>query len=83
LKRSSRRLIWLNPLLGSPEYEPLTRGIQAALPYIDDSLPVHSLASLSDLAEHLASLSGRRRNRGRLGAPASSPAGPAASRRRA
>jgi uncharacterized protein with von Willebrand factor type A (vWA) domain len=63
LQRSSRRLIWLNPLLGAPDYEPLTRGIQAALPYIDDFLPVHSLASLSDLAEHLASLSERRTER--------------------
>jgi uncharacterized protein len=63
LQRSSRRLIWLNPLLGAPDYEPLTRGIQAALPYIDDFLPVHSLASLSDLAEHLASLSERGRGR--------------------
>lgn len=59
LQRSSRRLIWLNPLLGSPNYEPLTRGIQAALPYIDDFLPVHSLASLSDLAEHLGRLTPR------------------------
>ena len=63
LQRNSRRLIWLNPLLGSPEYEPLTRGIQAALPYIDDFLPVHNLASLEDLAEHLAHLSERRPER--------------------
>ena len=54
LQRSCHRLIWLNPLLGSPQYEPLTRGMQAALPYIDDFLPVHNLASLEDLAEHLA-----------------------------
>jgi uncharacterized protein len=60
LQRSSRRLIWLNPLLGSPEYEPLTRGIQTALPYIDDFMPVHNLASLEDLAEHLGGLSERR-----------------------
>ena len=32
LQRSCYRLIWLNPLLGSPRYEPLTRGMQAALP---------------------------------------------------
>jgi uncharacterized protein with von Willebrand factor type A (vWA) domain len=57
LQRSCHRLIWLNPLLGSPNYEPLTRGIRTALPYIDDFLPVHNLASLEDLAEHLASLS--------------------------
>ena len=47
------RLIWLNPLLGSEQYEPLTRGMQSALPYIDDFLPVHNLASLEDLAQHL------------------------------
>jgi uncharacterized protein len=61
LQRTCYRLIWLNPLLGSPTYEPLTRGIQAALPYIDDFLPVHNLASLEDLAEHLAGLDQRRR----------------------
>lgn len=61
LQRSCYRLIWLNPLLGSAEYEPLTRGMQAALPYVDDFLPVHNLASLEDLAEHLAALDDKRR----------------------
>lgn len=56
LQRSSYRLIWLNPLLGSPRYQPLTRGMQAALPYIDDFLPVHNLESLELLADHLSSL---------------------------
>jgi uncharacterized protein with von Willebrand factor type A (vWA) domain len=56
LKRNCHRLIWLNPLLGAPDYEPLTRGIQAALPNIDHFLPVHNLASLEDLANRLASL---------------------------
>jgi uncharacterized protein with von Willebrand factor type A (vWA) domain len=56
LKRNCHRLIWLNPLLGSQDYEPLTRGIQAALPYIDDFLPVHNLASLEGLANLLANL---------------------------
>ncbi len=54
LQRSCYRLIWLNPLLGSDQYEPLTRGMQTALPYIDNFLPVHNLASLEDLADHLA-----------------------------
>jgi len=58
LKRSCQRVIWLNPLLGASDYEPLTRGIQAALPYIDDFLPVHNLASLEDLANRLTSLDG-------------------------
>ena len=56
LKRNCHRLIWLNPLLGAPDYEPLTRGIQAALPHIHDFLPVHNLASLEDLAIRLANL---------------------------
>ena len=56
LKRNCHRLIWLNPLLGAPDYEPLTRGIQAALPHIHDFLPVHNLASLEDLANRLADL---------------------------
>ena len=56
LQRNSHRLIWLNPLLGAPDYEPLTRGIQAALPHIHDFLPVHNLASLEDLASRLSDL---------------------------
>ena len=60
LQRSCHRLIWLNPLLGSPDYEPLTKGMQAALPYIDDFLPVHNLASLEDLAVQLIQMEKRR-----------------------
>ena len=66
LQRSSHRLIWLNPLLGAPDYEPATRGMQAALPYIDDLLPVHNLASLVDLGHHLSTLSPRRGARRQL-----------------
>lgn len=57
LQRSCYRLIWLNPLLGSSSYEPLTRGMQAALPYVDDFLPVNNLNSLEALARHLNNLS--------------------------
>ena len=60
LRRTCHRLVWLNPLLGSDEYEPLTRGMQAALPHIDDFMPVHNLASLEDLAAHLVKLNDRR-----------------------
>ena len=60
LQRSCHRLVWLNPLLGSPRYRPLTRGMQAALPWIDDFLPVHNLASLESLAAHLNRLVDRR-----------------------
>jgi uncharacterized protein len=63
LQRSCHRLIWLNPLLGSPGYEPLTLGMQAALPYVDDFLPVHNLASLEQLGEKLSALSDRRVDR--------------------
>lgn len=60
LARSCQRLIWLNPLLGHPGYQPLTRGMQAALPFVDDFLPVHNLVSLEQLADHLARLGSRR-----------------------
>jgi hypothetical protein len=56
LQQSCHRLIWLNPLKGSPDYEPLTRGMQAALPYADDFLPSHSLASLEALGRRLETL---------------------------
>ncbi|HEY0735687.1 MAG TPA: VWA domain-containing protein [Herpetosiphonaceae bacterium] len=54
LQRTSYRLIWLNPLLGMPGYQPLTRGLQAALPHVDDFLPVHNLQSLEQLGAKLA-----------------------------
>jgi hypothetical protein len=57
LHRSCYRLIWLNPLLGSPSYEPLTRGMQAALPHLDHFLPVHNLQSLEQLAALLEGIS--------------------------
>jgi uncharacterized protein with von Willebrand factor type A (vWA) domain len=61
LQRSCHRLIWLNPLIGTADYAPLTRGLQAALPYVDDFLPVHNLASLDDLGRHLRRLRAGRR----------------------
>ncbi len=67
LQRNAHRLIWLNPLLGSPGYEPMTRGIMAALPYVDDSLPVHNLKSLDALAEALATIDDKRMVRSRRG----------------
>jgi len=56
LQRSAHRLIWLNPLIGSPGYEPLTRGIRAALPFVDDFLSVRDMSSLESLARHLNTL---------------------------
>jgi uncharacterized protein with von Willebrand factor type A (vWA) domain len=56
LRRSCHRLVWLNPLLGSSTYEPLTRGMRAALPLVDDFLPAHNLRSLEQLAARLRTL---------------------------
>jgi uncharacterized protein len=56
LQKSCRRLIWLNPLLRFDAFEPKSAGIKAMLPYVDDFRPVHSLASLSDLAEALSDM---------------------------
>ena len=56
LQRSCHRLIWLNPLIGTADYAPLTRGLQAALPFIDDFLPVRTLTNLAQLALHLNAL---------------------------
>jgi uncharacterized protein with von Willebrand factor type A (vWA) domain len=63
LARGSWRLLWLNPLLGSPGYEPLTRGIQAVLPHLDHFLPVHNLESLGQLAKVLEELEAAPRGR--------------------
>ena len=50
LARCAHRLVWLNPLKARPDYEPLTRGMVAALPHVDDFLAGNSLASLEQLA---------------------------------
>jgi uncharacterized protein len=54
LKRRAGRVIWLNPLLGDPTYEPLTRGMAAALPLVDHFAAANNLASLRELAGHLS-----------------------------
>jgi uncharacterized protein with von Willebrand factor type A (vWA) domain len=57
LARCSHRLIWLNPLKAHPDYEPLTRGMRAALPFVDEFMAANSLASLEELADALDRLS--------------------------
>ena len=59
LQRSCHRLIWLNPLIGTADYAPLTRGLQAALPYVDDFLPARTLTNLVDLSVHLNKIAAR------------------------
>jgi uncharacterized protein with von Willebrand factor type A (vWA) domain len=51
LRRTAHRLLWLNPLAADPRYEPLTRGMRAAMPHVDHLLPGNSIASLESLAE--------------------------------
>jgi uncharacterized protein with von Willebrand factor type A (vWA) domain len=51
LRRTAHRLVWLNPLAADPRYEPLTRGMRAALPHLDRLLPGNSIASLEQLAD--------------------------------
>jgi uncharacterized protein with von Willebrand factor type A (vWA) domain len=53
VKRSVRKLIWLNPLLGLKDYQPITSGMSAALPHIDVFAPAHNLDSLLALEKHL------------------------------
>jgi hypothetical protein len=54
LRRLVHKIVWVNPLKGSPRYEPLARGMAAALPSIDVFLPGHNLESLEELSRVLA-----------------------------
>ncbi|MHA1524584.1 MAG: vWA domain-containing protein [Alphaproteobacteria bacterium] len=53
LHRSTRRLVWLNPLLRYDKFTPRASGIKAMLPFVDEFRAVHSLASIADLVEAL------------------------------
>jgi uncharacterized protein len=53
LRRAAFRLVWLNPLAAHPDYQPLARGMQAAVPHTDRLLAGNSLASLEELARIL------------------------------
>jgi len=61
LQRSSRRLIWLNPLLRYAGFEPKSAGIRAILPYVDEFRPAHNLDSLAALIAALADVNAARR----------------------
>ncbi|HEY2598090.1 MAG TPA: VWA domain-containing protein [Candidatus Dormibacteraeota bacterium] len=56
LKRRSRTLIWLNPMMSDRQYLPLCSGMRAAMPSIDFLLPCHNLASLEAFAERLSKI---------------------------
>jgi uncharacterized protein len=53
VKRGVQRILWLNPLLGLKDYQPITRGMAAALPYVDVFAPAHNLESLLALERYL------------------------------
>ena len=54
LARSSKRLLWLNPLLRYEDFQPKASGIQAMLPYVDDFVAAHNIRSLSELVRVLS-----------------------------
>ena len=54
MRRLAYRVVWANPLKGSPRYEPLARGMAAALPSVDVFLSGHNLESLEALADALS-----------------------------
>jgi uncharacterized protein with von Willebrand factor type A (vWA) domain len=56
LRRRCRRIVWLDPLTGREGFEPIARGLVAAMPYIDLFAPAHNLASLAALEPYLARL---------------------------
>jgi uncharacterized protein len=59
LSRTAYAVVWVNPLKGHADYEPLGAGMRAALPYVDRFLPGHNIASLEQLADSLASIERR------------------------
>jgi uncharacterized protein with von Willebrand factor type A (vWA) domain len=54
LHRLAHRVVWLNPMKEDPAYEPLARGMQAALPYVDVFAGGHNFTSLEEAADALA-----------------------------
>jgi uncharacterized protein with von Willebrand factor type A (vWA) domain len=59
LARAAYAVVWVNPLKGNPEYQPLAGGMRAALPFVDRFLPGHNLRSLEELAAVLAGIERR------------------------
>jgi uncharacterized protein len=61
LRKSCRRLIWLNPLLRYAGFQPRSQGVRAMLPHVDEFRPVHNLASLRELVATLSDRQAHRR----------------------
>jgi uncharacterized protein with von Willebrand factor type A (vWA) domain len=59
LRRAAYGVVWVNPLKGNPDYQPLAAGMRAALPFVDRFVSGHNLASLEELADVLAGIERR------------------------
>jgi uncharacterized protein len=59
LSRLAHKVIWVNPLKAAPSYQPLARGMAAALPHVDEFLSGHNFESLEELARAIAEAAGR------------------------
>jgi uncharacterized protein with von Willebrand factor type A (vWA) domain len=59
LRRAAFGIVWVNPLKGSPEYQPLAGGMCAALPFVDRFVAGHNLASLEELSSVLVGIKRR------------------------
>jgi uncharacterized protein with von Willebrand factor type A (vWA) domain len=59
LQRAAYAIVWVNPLKGNPEYQPLAEGMRAALPFVDRFVAGHNLTSLEELAGILAGIERR------------------------
>ena len=53
MRRRVRSVVWLNPLLGTPDYQPLARGLQAVTPHVDRFVPAADVAELKRLPQLL------------------------------
>jgi hypothetical protein len=70
LHRLAHAIVWVNPMAGDPEYEPLAAGMAAALPHVDVFLPGHDLSALMSLAGALERIPNRRGHIRRHAGPA-------------
>jgi uncharacterized protein with von Willebrand factor type A (vWA) domain len=59
LARSAYAVVWVSPVKGKADYEPLSAGIRAAIPHVDRFLPGHNIASLEELADVLSGMDRR------------------------
>ena len=61
LSRQAHAVVWVNPLAGDPKFQPLARGLVAALPFVDRLIAGHNIEGLEDLSRALSGWSAHRR----------------------